>query len=62
MTAAEIEQIGAFQQFDRHKNAQQGLGLGLILVQKLAVRNGARFAIESEPSQKTTVIVAFKEK
>ena len=62
MSAAEIEQIGAFQQFDRHKNAQQGLGLGLVLVQKLAERNGAKFSIESEPSKKTTVRVAFKER
>ncbi len=36
MTAAEIEQIGAFRQFDRKKHEQQGLGLGLVLVQKLA--------------------------
>ena len=35
LTAEEIGRIGAFQQFDRNKFEQQGLGLGLVLVQKL---------------------------
>lgn len=61
MSAEQIQQIGAFQQFDRNKQAQQGLGLGLILVQKLAERNGAKFMIESQPEQETTVKIAFKE-
>jgi two-component system sensor histidine kinase/response regulator len=47
MPPDEIEAIGAFQQFDRKKHEQQGLGLGLLLVKKLAVRNGASFVIES---------------
>jgi two-component system sensor histidine kinase/response regulator len=43
----EIEKIGAFQQFDRKTLERQGLGLGLILVKKLAAKSGATFAIES---------------
>lgn len=60
MPAEEIEQIGAFQQMDRKKHQQQGLGLGLVLVQKLAAACGAKFSIESALGQGTTVQVAFK--
>jgi signal transduction histidine kinase len=60
MTPEEIAQIGAFQQFDSKKHAQQGLGLGLVLVQKLAAKCGAQFSIESQLSQGTQVKVAFK--
>ena len=51
MSKEEIGQIGAFQQFNRKKNEQQGLGLGLTLVQKLAARNGAICSITSLPDQ-----------
>jgi CheY-like chemotaxis protein len=34
LTEEEIGRIGFFQQFDRKKHEQQGLGLGLVLVQK----------------------------
>jgi two-component system, sensor histidine kinase and response regulator len=51
MSQEEIGQIGAFQQFDRKKNEQQGLGLGLMLVQKLAARNGATCSVTSLPEQ-----------
>ena len=60
MTADEIAQIGAFHQFDRKKQEQQGLGLGLVLVQKIAARAGATFSIASEPGQGTTVTVVFR--
>lgn len=59
MTLEEIKQVGLFQQFDRKKQEQQGLGLGLALVQKLAARAGATFLIESEISVGTTVKIAF---
>jgi two-component system sensor histidine kinase/response regulator len=45
MTTEEIEQIATFQQFERKKYEQQGLGLGLVIVQKLAIRNGATFSL-----------------
>ena len=48
MTQAEIDQIGAFRQFERQKNEQQGLGLGLNLIQKLAARNNVKVSVASE--------------
>jgi len=60
MSPEEIAQVGSFQQFDRKKHEQQGLGLGLALVQKLAARCGATLSIASQPSQGTTVKVAFR--
>ena len=59
MSPEEIEQIGAFQQFDRKKHEQQGLGLGLMLVQRLAVKCGAKLTIESELTKGTRVKIAF---
>jgi len=59
LMAEEISQIGVFQQFDRKKNEQQGLGLGLVLVQKLAAQCNAEFSIESEPGKGTQVKITF---
>ncbi|HEX4139463.1 MAG TPA: hybrid sensor histidine kinase/response regulator [Candidatus Methylacidiphilales bacterium] len=59
MSAEEIAHIGAFQQFDRKKQEQQGLGLGLVLVQKLAARAAAKFSLASKPGEGTTVQLAF---
>jgi two-component system, sensor histidine kinase and response regulator len=60
MTLEEIEQVGLFQQFDRKKQEQQGLGLGLALVKKLSTKCGAKLLIESEISKSTTVKIAFQ--
>ena len=60
MASEEVAQVGTFQQFDRKKHEQQGLGLGLALVQKLAAKCGATFSIESELGQGTTIKVGFK--
>jgi signal transduction histidine kinase len=59
LTAEEIGRIGAFQQFDRKKHEQQGLGLGLVLVQKLTASYGATFQINSRPGEGTQVEIAF---
>ena len=59
MTTEEINRLGAFQQFDRKKHEQQGLGLGLILVQKLTVLSGAKFLVSSQPGEGTQVEIAF---
>jgi signal transduction histidine kinase len=59
LTAEEISQIGAFQQFDRKKHEQQGLGLGLVLVQKLTARCGAKFSMNSQTGQGTQANIAF---
>jgi two-component system, sensor histidine kinase and response regulator len=59
LTAEEIGCIGAFQQFDRKKYEQQGLGLGLVLVQKVTALCQAEFSINSVPGEGTRVQVAF---
>jgi len=59
LTAEQIGQIGAFQQFERKKNEQQGLGLGLILVQKLAAQCQAEFSLTSQPGEGTQAQIAF---
>jgi two-component system sensor histidine kinase/response regulator len=59
LTADEISRIGAFQQFDRKKYEQQGLGLGLVLVQKLATLCQADFSVKSEPGEGTQAHIAF---
>jgi len=55
----EISQIGAFQQFNREKYEQQGLGLGLVLVQKLTAQCKATFSITSQPGKGTQVHIIF---
>ena len=59
LTVEDINHIGAFQQFDRQKHEQQGLGLGLVLVQKLTALSGAKFLITSQPGEGTQVEIAF---
>lgn len=59
MTSEEMNRLGAFQQFDRKEHEQQGLGLGLILVQKLTVLSGAKFLVSSQPGEGTQVEIAF---
>lgn len=60
MTRDQLSQIGAFQQFDRKKFEQQGLGLGLVLVQKLSARSGASLDLTSESGQGSKAKVAFQ--
>jgi signal transduction histidine kinase len=59
MTDEEIERIGTFQQFNRKKHEQQGLGLGLVLVQNLSARCEAKFSIKSQPGEGTEVQIEF---
>ena len=59
MTSDQIAKIGAFQQFERERYEQQGLGLGLLLVQKLIRQYDAKLEITSEPGEWTRVRIAF---
>jgi two-component system sensor histidine kinase/response regulator len=62
MTTDEIESIGAFRQFDRKQFEQQGLGLGLVLVQNLAAQSEATFKIKSESGRGTQIEVSFPDR
>jgi two-component system, sensor histidine kinase and response regulator len=59
MTSEQIAKISAFMQFDRKKYEQQGAGLGLALVYRLAELNRGQVRIDSQPGQGTIVTVAF---
>jgi len=60
MSESELEEIRAFHGRDRKKkHEQKGLGLGLVLVHKLASRCGAKPVLESRPSGGTEVRIAF---
>jgi two-component system sensor histidine kinase/response regulator len=49
LTEPERNQVAAFRQFDRAKHEQQGLGLGLAIVQHIAALHHAPLALEPGP-------------
>lgn len=53
MTAAQLQQLQAFQQFERQRFEQQGLGLGLTLVCKLLLQHGGDLRLDSKPGEGT---------
>jgi signal transduction histidine kinase len=55
MTAGQVQALGAFQQFDRHRFEQQGSGMGLTLVRGIAEATGGSFRVESRPEEGTSV-------
>ncbi|MDR3628001.1 MAG: response regulator [Ignavibacteriaceae bacterium] len=60
MSNEQIEHVGVMQQFDRHKYFQNGLGMGLALVQKILSVYGGELSIKSEKDVYTTVQVLLK--
>ncbi len=59
MTPEQIASIGAFRQFDRDQYEQQGIGLGLAIVQLLVRLHNGSFSIYSAEQGGTTATVTF---
>jgi signal transduction histidine kinase len=59
LTARQIANIGAFIQFDRKLHEQQGPGLGLVIVKRLAELYRGQMDIDSLPGSGTTVRVTL---
>ncbi|ADU67228.1 response regulator receiver [Desulfurispirillum indicum S5] len=57
--AENLDQLGAFQQFERHHYEQQGSGLGLAIVKLILQHSQGSLDIQSIPDQGTTVTLGF---
>ncbi|MEO8396782.1 MAG: response regulator, partial [Chloroflexota bacterium] len=59
MTPDQIQHVGLYMQFERKEHEQQGMGMGLILAQRLAQLSAGGLSIVSESGRGTTVSVEF---
>jgi signal transduction histidine kinase len=52
----QVAQIGAYMQFERKMNEQQGLGLGLTIAKRLVELHGGAFSIEGKKGEGATIV------
>ncbi|NOS70762.1 MAG: hybrid sensor histidine kinase/response regulator [Verrucomicrobia bacterium] len=57
-----MREIGAYMQFDRKRNEQQGMGLGLSIVKRLTELHGGKLEIQSEPGRGSRVSIRLPKK
>jgi signal transduction histidine kinase len=58
-TTEQITRVGAYMQFDRTMQEQQGLGLGLVIAKRLVALHGGTLSIVSEPSMGAVLSAKF---
>jgi two-component system, sensor histidine kinase and response regulator len=59
MTQEQIEQMGAFMQFERTLQEQQGVGLGFSIARRLSELYNGQIQLDSRPGRGTTVTITF---
>lgn len=59
MSPEQIEQVGAYMQFNRKLHEQQGSGLGLAIAKRMAQIHQGDLAIASVPDRETTITITL---